>query len=437
MIVIISDLHLTDGTSGQTIKTGAFQIFAERMREHARDASSRKNGVYKPVECIDIILLGDILDVLRSTTWNDLPPDIRPWGEISDKFVNQVRYVTERILEANRDSLAVLKALSRGVEIPATENPSGGVVTVPVKLRYLVGNHDWFYHLPRTDLDPVRNAIIDAMGLANPRNTPFPHDPEEWEDLVASYKAHRVFARHGDIYDPDNYENGTRDGSSIGDAVVIELINRFTVLVNENHRLPNSCKKALREIDNVRPLSMIPAWVYGMTHKTCKDHGEVITEIWRQTAAAFLRVPFVKRHSMWLHPFRDVFSLAFGLLLSRVVPLSIISAVAIRKSAGRDHPSYGDTRSETWLTKGLAQFVVYGHTHREVIVPLRGTLGRKTVDQVYFNSGTWRPIHELAQFQRSRQQFVGYQVMTYIAFFQDDEFAGRGFDCWSGALDQE
>jgi len=28
MLVIISDLHLTDGTSGETIAAGAFQIFA-------------------------------------------------------------------------------------------------------------------------------------------------------------------------------------------------------------------------------------------------------------------------------------------------------------------------------------------------------------------------------------------------------------------------
>ena len=32
-------------------------------------------------------------------------------------------------------------------------------------------------------------------------------------------------------------------------------------------------------------------------------------------------------------------------------------------------------------------------------------------------SGTWRPVHELAQFYPGQKHFVGYHVMTYLAFF--------------------
>jgi len=35
MLVIISDLHLTDGTSGETIRAGAFRAFRESLRELA------------------------------------------------------------------------------------------------------------------------------------------------------------------------------------------------------------------------------------------------------------------------------------------------------------------------------------------------------------------------------------------------------------------
>jgi len=49
MIVFISDIHLTDGTSGQTIKAGAFRAFAERLRDLAYDASWRTGGKYAPI----------------------------------------------------------------------------------------------------------------------------------------------------------------------------------------------------------------------------------------------------------------------------------------------------------------------------------------------------------------------------------------------------
>jgi len=45
MLIIISDLHLTDGTSGETIKEGAFFLLRERLFSLAYDASWRAPGV--------------------------------------------------------------------------------------------------------------------------------------------------------------------------------------------------------------------------------------------------------------------------------------------------------------------------------------------------------------------------------------------------------
>jgi len=54
--------------------------------------------------------------------------------------------------------------------------------------------------------------------------------------------------------------------------------------------------------------------------------------------------------------------------------------------------------------------------------------------QIYINSGTWRTVHELARLHVSEQEFAGYHVMTYLAFFKDDERNGRKFETWSGTL---
>jgi len=302
MLVIISDLHLTDGTSGQTIKARAFQIFAERLQELARDASTRKSGLYKPVERIDIVLLGDILDAIRSTTWDQPPCKVRPWDDFrKTEFTDQVRHVTDRVLAHNRDALDVLRSLSCGISVPVSDVAGEqSFAVVPVHTYYLIGNHDWFYHLPGTVYDSIRQASVSALCLVNDPNIPFAHDSAVWPELLEQYAVHHVFARHGDIYDPDNYENKTRDGSSIGDAIVVELLNQFTALVDLDPILPQDCKEALREIDNVRPLTMIPAWVSGTIRRSCGEHGNRVVQIWRQVAQAFLQVPFVRQHHLWL-----------------------------------------------------------------------------------------------------------------------------------------
>jgi hypothetical protein len=33
------------------------------------------------------------------------------------------------------------------------------------------------------------------------------------------------------------------------------------------------------------------------------------------------------------------------------------------------------------------------------------------------------------------EEFIGYDVMTYLAIFAGDERLGRSFESWSGALD--
>ena len=66
MLVIISDLHLSDGSFGNSVAPGAFQMFAGRLADMTRRASWRADGEYRPLERIDLGLLGDVLDITRS-----------------------------------------------------------------------------------------------------------------------------------------------------------------------------------------------------------------------------------------------------------------------------------------------------------------------------------------------------------------------------------
>jgi hypothetical protein len=60
MLVILSDIHLTDGTSGTTIDPRAFQKFGNILSNIIGDPEQAK------IKEIEIVLMGDIFDVIRS-----------------------------------------------------------------------------------------------------------------------------------------------------------------------------------------------------------------------------------------------------------------------------------------------------------------------------------------------------------------------------------
>jgi len=452
MLVIISDTHLSDGSSGKTVRSGAFKIFEQELSDMAYDASKRVGGRYEPIKELHLLLLGDILDVIRSTQW--LNGSVRPWDDPqSEAFTRKIASITEKILSNNSDSLAVVKGFkdNRTITIPPA-TPQGrpadvgwnldaeGRVPVDVHTYYMVGNHDWFYHLPGPVYDRLRGDIAQAMGLDNSPDVPFPHDPvefgqsEAFKRLAETYRQHGVFARHGDIYDPDNFD-GDRNKSSIGDAIVVELIDRFSPAVRTalGPEAPPAFLEGLREIDNIRPLADIPAWIDGLLRRTCPDPtvAKKVKKVWNRLAAEFFQVPFVKNHPK-VNRMRWAQDLTSGLSLNTVSRL-------IRKIASlfpsTDHPNYKNALQEPAFLNRSARCIVYGHTHQYVLVPLDVSAPQNGIlNQVYINSGTWRPYHQMAKRRPMDEQFVPYQLMTYLAFYKDDERGGRRFESWSGAL---
>ena len=453
MLVIISDLHLTDGTSGQTIKENAFRIFTERVRDMALDASFRQDNTYRPVERIDILLLGDILDVIRSTAWLEEGATARPWSDPSNNaFVEKVKAISDAILEHNTLSLAHLRNLSQdnGLTLPPPDTTGkqpadeASQCPVAVNIHYMVGNHDWFYHLPGAAYDPLRQNVVEAMGLANDFKAGFPHDPEESAELAQVLREHEVLARHGDIYDPFNFAED-RDASSLGDCIVVELLNRFPLAVNAlmGPELPQACLDGLRELDNVRPMIAIPIWIDALLQKTGVGRREIkkVKGIWDDLVDDFLQLDFVRDRDSFFNPLDSVDKLQIALKFSKGISLRAAGGLAAwwnEQIGGGDASYYPHAAKERAFKNRRARYLVYGHTHDHEIVPLDASFpGSQRFDQIYFNSGTWRRVHRLAKVQPDEQEFIAYDVMTYLSFFKGDERKGRPFACWSGALGEK
>ncbi len=447
MLVILSDLHLSDGTCGATVSPGALELFARRLRETAETASWRADGTYRPIERIDIVLLGDILDLLHSVRWASMS-DVRPWGNPHNpEFFDQVSRITGDVLQANDEALSWLRGLAAegGVTVPPairTGRPAQDAEGAPVSMRihYMVGNHDWFYHLRDPRFTPLRQKIARQMGLANPAEQPFPHDFAESEELLQVMRRHRVCARHGDIFDPVSFD-GDRGAGSLGDVLVLDLVNRFAAEIEGPlaQELPAATVAALGEIDDVRPLLLVAVWMDGLLERTCPSPAmrRRVKHVWDRLVEEVVSLDFVRQHDTWGRP--EMLDGLRGALEFRKRPSagwagSVLEWLnQLRGAAGGSYAHHA--LAEQDFRNRRAKHIVYGHTHAAETVPLDASYAEGYVlNQVYFNAGTWRRIHSPTRLAPAEREFIASDVMTYLAFYQGDERKGRPYELWSGSL---
>lgn len=454
MLIILSDIHLGDGTCGRSISSSAFYLFGDRLRELAFSASWRKDGSYRPISEVDILLLGDVLDPLHSTLWLDPAADgssLRPWHDSSQpQFAEKVAQITRAILSQNTSAIETLRRAAKGELVqlpPATRRGqpaqrSKERLPVKVNIYYMIGNHDWYYHLPGANFDAIRKEIAQAMGLANAPG-PFPHDVNESPQLQELFGRYRILARHGDIYDGFNYHASKgRDFASLGDAFAVEMLNRFPVEIRRRlgAEVPDALVDNLRELTNIRPALAAPLWISGQIREYCDDCTvqDELKAIWDEMGEEFLAVDFVRQMDQWMK-LDMVDALEVILRLSKRAKFTTINDIItwLRHrmwESGEISFARNALKEPAFLNKA-AQFIVYGHTHHHEIVSLdaAGTTPYPSA-QVYINSGTWHTYYDLAVFQPKAQKFIPYQVLTYLCFYKDDERRGRKFETWSGAF---
>ncbi|MDI1301613.1 MAG: hypothetical protein PSX71_06885 [bacterium] len=439
MLVIISDLHLTDGSTCETINAGAFRQFVHTLSSQAESACWRKktghdNGVFELLERVDVILLGDILDVIRSSHW--LQSQARPWDATST-LVDSVTTITRQILAHNSTSLACFRDLNGLLPIEASHTQQ--LHQIPVFFHYLVGNHDWFYHLPGTAWSALRAEIKAAMGLANNPAEIFPHELKENAAIAELCTRHRVHIQHGDIFDDLNYQKDKgRDASSLGDAIVIEVLNGFPERVRKELDLGDKhpLYLAFKEADNIRPLLSLPDYFalssryFGTTSQQKK-----IRELWTQASDPLLDLAFVKSlDKPWkldtVDALQAMFSLQKNLTMAAQGQLANFIEHFIKPDSYRQQAA-----AFPGIKAATTDYVVYGHTHHAEMIPLAVRHKQEeSHSQIYFNTGTWRRVHERTQAMFNDFPFINFHVMTYAFFYQGDERFGRRHEMWQGSL---
>ena len=181
MLVIISDLHFTDGTTSNwvkgkdtfNIKPGAFKLLLSKISDIIEN---KKDLIQK----VCFIYNGDIFDPLRSYRWFDADEDEQPWSMPlgKKKLYAKCREIVKEIIDdhkANREALSWLSG---------NHDEFNEVWRVDSKIDrvYIPGNHDRILNLDPDCRKMVRECLLDQSGSKVFKNNYF--DPDFHQTLV-------------------------------------------------------------------------------------------------------------------------------------------------------------------------------------------------------------------------------------------------------------
>jgi UDP-2,3-diacylglucosamine pyrophosphatase LpxH len=137
VLVFISDLHFVDGSAGEhNIPTAAVNYFFDHLVAIAHKDTQRNR-----IEEINIVLLGDIFDLLRTEYWLDRDENETPWGNSEEAIEPHALTIFDAIhnhRSENMDNPQTFELLGdRLHDLKTSCN-----LTKDPEFIYLPGNHD-------------------------------------------------------------------------------------------------------------------------------------------------------------------------------------------------------------------------------------------------------------------------------------------------------
>lgn len=345
MLIIVSDMHLTDQTLAPSVPLKALEQFMVEVKRIADKAKS-----------VEIVLLSDIFDVLRSSHWlvkisganlMYVPVDIRPWHAVD----TPIERIVSTILSDIKKSYSTFFE-----EIRRLDN---------VKLSWVPGNHDRLIKI--TD---AGKQFLNDIGV----------QLADYEILRRDYG---VFARHGHCFDDFNIRDGNYELAPVGDGIVIEILNNLQIEVAKKRRIVNFNHPDiafLGAMEYVRPYTQVPIWIHKKT-ETLQDEllRNRTREAWRNVVDNFQKSEILEL----LPTFQRKLFLEL-LEKSKNFRNPIIALLGIFEKIVEQPEKYIEKAStESALSDPSIQHVVYGHTH----VPQRHRLKN---NKYYVNTGWWK-----------------------------------------------
>ncbi len=481
MLVVISDLHFVDGTAGEhNVPVEAFtDVFLSSIltlieREEAKE--------------LKVLLLGDVVDLIRTEQWLEADEADRPWGTNGLRDVELARAGgtvsgsnTERLcleilgnLEDHDEQGNPFKnsILSKNWEtfkffrqdLPAAVRERKQDETFEVELLYVPGNHDRLCNL----YPNVRDSLGKMLGLKVPAEATTGADissAEWWYPHSFLSEKYGVYARHGHEYDTHNYTHEADNTRASGWVERLEQIQvsfgevfatEFAVKVpwllrkmHDQHPDADTLAHRMQEMDNIRPLKSVLEYFYHRIEKIERGWAkQALDDAFDRTMKELLENEFLQQ---WSSPqtkaddaLRAFAHTRFAWVASRLLKSSKPEhALAIVQwLTGGPEPEDEDMHLRAAYEEAVREkssairYVLYGHTHSPLMRPMKVSDDRQVT---YINTGTWRnQIRKAVTFEHEHTDFIPAKQMTYVVFYGEGEDPGKqsgtvSFDMWTGS----
>jgi UDP-2,3-diacylglucosamine pyrophosphatase LpxH len=442
MLVLISDLHITDETSAHNVNPEAFRLLGDEILDAAARRGARE---------IRLVLLGDILDLVRSDYWHrhDLPMAERPWGGRLDA-------------ETGMNASAGVEGQFHAVLAGAIATPAGLALrdllvrlagaTVPVAVTYVIGNHERvMWNFPSLQ-EAARRALPQigtfAAAVDRPEYGVLARHGHEWDPATHGWRLRRNVLVPGqpvDRFAPEAYRT-----MAIGEVVTAELLAGL-VFHARDLGAPGELVDQLKDVNHLRPLLDVFGWLEWIGGSRGWRHREILHRALRLALDGLLESSVARAWDR-LEPdtlvsgdLVDRLEQARALLLGpdfesfrgRVEALQRLRRLVPALLPGDDGLLAG-ARSEAALRdgprEGGVEYVLYGHTQRARHDYLAAAPAGPV--QLYINTGTLLPLISRTLDGHS---FASEQRLTMVfAYRADEDSEGKAagttsLDIWNGA----
>lgn len=452
MISIISDIHLSDGTTSFNVHKEAFiKVFKENIIREVKNNNAKE---------LKIILLGDIIDFVRTDYWLNIPNKERPWNAPKGKL--------DPTSAMNPDNSLMLKHYSAVLNsIFAHESTIGFFQAlndikveagnkIPIEIHYVIGNHDRIFNNFPELQDKVRNEL---------------HSYAASEVLFCNFfrdtDNYTVLCRHGHEFDENNYgreifaylndldadeinrfDQRLYPVQSIGEVITAELMSGLIFRLKKL----NASKEfinAVMDINNIRPMTDAFIWLYWYGKEQTKKNKGLLMKAFKESLQAVIDSSLGKAwdniiKELWYFrgDITDRFEQLLGLVEDKrfddVASLveTIKPVFSFFSGKGLDDYAKG---ARSAFASGAApdiQYVVMGHTHEALTLYFKGDLDDRV--NMYINTGTYLPFIERVR-ESPAVSFVNANQLTLLNIYRRDEDLNNGkpnkyptLDLWNG-----
>jgi len=364
MHVFVSDLHLTDGTIGESVSDD--QLTAHLLGELPKLESP-----------IDLVFLGDIFELLRSSEWAPLWDDakVAPWTNMGVGFQNFPPKAAKTALTILRRITARFPKFRAALK---AQTDAGKLRT-----HYVPGNHDYMVQLSAD----CRREVCDFLALQHPAS-----------DRFFSHYAHasaEIFAVHGNVADPLNWHDESAGRWAYGDVIVLRLVNVFiteacTGAGCDPNETGSLIARAYQDLDNVDSVELALYFRYILErHLTNQNQRDEVLDLWTDVVNGVLSEKAFSDEK--LYGDRTHKYMRYALQLSKEQSLAqLVPDLRQKYEAlfGQKDP-YIEEAQDLLESQDGYRYILMGHTHRPLIAQLESPDSRPAY---YVNTGCWRRV---------------------------------------------